>query len=112
MDLPNAHLAIVDREKVVLYLLNPTHPDNGGKAAFFQTVGFSPEKWEYLADALRSLAVTGEVWAVLQSEHGRKYIVDGPIVAPGGGSSRVRTIWIVERGKDAPRLVTAYPTGG
>ena len=34
MKLPNAHLAIVQQEKVKEYLLNPAHPDNGGKAAF------------------------------------------------------------------------------
>ena len=32
MKLPNAHLAIVDQETIVDYLLNPAHPDNGGKS--------------------------------------------------------------------------------
>ena len=35
MKLPNAERALVEREKIVNYLLNPAHPDNGGKAAFF-----------------------------------------------------------------------------
>jgi len=35
MRLPNAHFAVVDREKITEYLLNSEHPDNGGKAAFF-----------------------------------------------------------------------------
>ena len=30
MRLPDADLAVVDREKVVDYLMEPTHPDNGG----------------------------------------------------------------------------------
>lgn len=35
MRLPNAQNAVVDREKIADYLLNPAHPDNGGKAKFF-----------------------------------------------------------------------------
>jgi hypothetical protein len=34
--LRNAHLAIVERSKIVDYLLNSAHPDNGGKALFFE----------------------------------------------------------------------------
>ena len=37
----NAHLAVVERHKVVGYLLNSAHPDNGGKARFFESFGFS-----------------------------------------------------------------------
>lgn len=37
----NAHLAVVDRGKVLDYLLNEAHPDNGGKARFFVLLGFS-----------------------------------------------------------------------
>jgi len=32
--LPNADLVVVDRAKVVDYLLNEAHPDNGGKRGF------------------------------------------------------------------------------
>ena len=55
MKLPNAHLAIVEQEKVVEYLLNPAHPDNGGKAAFFRILGFDREDWSVFATALRKL---------------------------------------------------------
>ena len=33
---------IVEEEKITEYLLNSAHPDNGGKAAFFQKLGFNP----------------------------------------------------------------------
>ena len=39
--LPNAHEAVVPAAKVRFYLLDPTHPGNGGKAAFFAAFGFS-----------------------------------------------------------------------
>jgi hypothetical protein len=35
MKMPNADLAVVDQDKVADYLLNPAHPENGGKAPFF-----------------------------------------------------------------------------
>jgi hypothetical protein len=35
MKLPNAIQARVVPEKIADYLLNPVHPDNGGKAEFF-----------------------------------------------------------------------------
>jgi sugar phosphate isomerase/epimerase len=109
MKLPNAHLAIVEREKITEYLLNPTHPDNGGKSGFFHTLGFERVDWAAFAAALRQLAITGEVTKSVESPHGNKYIVDGRIDAPNTGSPMVRSVWIVDRGLEAPRLVTAYP---
>jgi hypothetical protein len=53
--LPNAHLAVIDRGKVVDYLLNDAHPDNGGKARFFALLGLSREDPDRLAQALRVL---------------------------------------------------------
>ncbi len=49
MNLPNAEGAVVERDKIIDYLLNPGHPDNGGKSSFFLTAGFS-----------RTLAGTGD----------------------------------------------------
>ena len=60
MKLPNAHLAIVDPRKVVEYLLNPAHPDNGGKARFFAMLGYTTDTAELLVDAMRAIAVTDE----------------------------------------------------
>ena len=109
MNLPNAHLAEVEQEKICGYLLNPAHPDNGGKAAFLMALGFHSESWRALATALRELAESCAAAKSLASAHGTKYIVDGRIGTPGGGTSWVRTVWIVDRGAEAPRLVTAYP---
>ena len=77
MKLRNAHLAIVERHKVVDYLLNSAHPDNGGKAQFFESLGFSADVPQLLIDALRSVAHTAEVVEIVQSSHGEKYIADG-----------------------------------
>jgi hypothetical protein len=109
--LRNAHLAVVERHKIVDYLLNSAHPDNGGKAQFFESLGFSVDASELLIDALRAVAQTGEVLESVESPHGEKYVVDGPVSSQTESSfgRMVRTVWIIDRGLEAPRLVTAYP---
>jgi hypothetical protein len=92
MTLPNAQLAVVEQEKIVAYLLNPTHPDNGGKATFFQMLGFELDKWSELATALRQLALVGKVVKTVESPHGNKYIVEGRIEAPSGRSPMVLSV--------------------
>ncbi len=108
----NAHLAVVERKKIVEYLLNAAHPDNGGKAAFFIALGFQIEDWETLAAALRSLALNSPVSRSIETVHGSKYIVDGTIETPLGKTPMVRTVWIIDAGEVAPRLITAYPHEG
>jgi hypothetical protein len=51
MKLPNALSAVVEREKVVDYLLNRTHRYGASKAEFFFKYGFLLDKWEVLAQA-------------------------------------------------------------
>ncbi|HEY0322566.1 MAG TPA: hypothetical protein VGC66_16545 [Pyrinomonadaceae bacterium] len=109
MMLPNARLALVERRKIVEYLLNPAHPDNGGKAAFFMALGFRAEDWEILADALRRMALNSLVSQHMETIHGKKYIIDGVIEAPTGKTPVVRTVWIIDGDADFPCLVTGYP---
>jgi hypothetical protein len=109
--LRNAHLAVIDRTKVLDYLLNEAHPDNGGKARFFAMLGFSREDSERLIAALRAVAEHGEVVSSAESAHGEKHVVDGRLSGHTQESRQwsIRTVWIIDRGQDAPRLVTAYP---
>ncbi len=110
MKLPNADEVLVERDKITGYLLNQGHPDNGGKARFFASLGFQSERWQELAHALKVLA--GRESSVVkrsESAFGKKFVVDGNLEAPGGKALMVRTVWIVDRGGSAPRLVTAYP---
>jgi len=109
MKLPNAAKAIVEREKIEDYLLNPAHPDNGAKAEFFEKLGYLRAEWEVLAAALRTLVLTSEIKRFVESPHGRKYVMVGLVESPNGKAARVQTIWIVDRGLDVARLVTAYP---
>jgi hypothetical protein len=109
--LRNAHLAVIDRGKVLDYLLNGAHPDNGGKARFFELLGYSREDPERLMKALRDIGEHGDVVSSAESAHGQKYVVDGRLSGHTQESRQwsVRTVWIIDRGHEAPRLVTAYP---
>jgi hypothetical protein len=109
MNIPNREHAVVEHEKVRDYLLNPAHPDGFGKAEFYTAMGFRRETWQVLAGALRQVAVNSPVTKSMTSIHGHKYIVDGLLQAPSGRTAMVRTVWIVDTGKDTPRLITAYP---
>jgi hypothetical protein len=84
---------------------------NGGKARFFATLGFSRDDPEPLIAAFREVAEHGEVVKSGESAHGEKYVVEGSLSRHTQESRRgqVRTVWIIDRGGDAPRLVTAYP---
>jgi len=109
MKLHNADQAVVEREKIVDYLLNSRHPDNGGKAGFFLDLGFDRNNWQALAAAFRKAAENQPISKFMASPHGTKYIVDGRIDTPGGKTPMVRMVRIVDLGLAAPRLVTAYP---
>jgi hypothetical protein len=108
MNLPNAENVEIAREKLTDYLLNPLHPDGASKA-FYLAMGFTVERWEVLANALRVIAVAYPVERVSNSPHGTKYVVDGVLKTPCGKTPAVRTVWIIDHGAETPRLVTAYP---
>jgi hypothetical protein len=111
VNIRNAHIAVVERRKIVEYILNDAHPDNGGKARFFMALGFTRDAPEHLIGALTDIARHGEVVQIAKTVHGEKYVVDGWLSAHTEESNRqpIRTVWIIDRGTEAPRLVTAYP---
>ena len=109
MNLPNANLARVEREKITEYLLNATHRYGASKARFFAAFGFRLEAWETLAIALREHGQKNEVNRVKETGFGPRYEVEGTLLAPDGRRPRVRTVWQIDEGQRAPRLITAYP---
>lgn len=109
MKLPNAERAEAAPAKVRDYLLSPDHPDGSSKARYFGALGFTREGWPLLRDALLAVAREGEAEPGAASVFGQKYVVRGIVRGPGGRAAGVVTVWIVLRGDDVPRLVTAYP---
>lgn len=109
MKLPNAHFAVVERDKIVGYLLNREHRYGASKARFFAEFGFRVEEWTVLADALSDQGRRHEVARMRETGFGPRYEVEGELVTPDGRRPRICTVWQVDDGQIAPRLITAYP---
>ena len=61
MKLPGGSRAIVERQKLTDYCLDPSHPRGKHKARVFSSVlGFTADDAERLAEALLAAAATGE----------------------------------------------------
>jgi hypothetical protein len=110
MKLPNAENAVVEREKITDYLLSASHRYGASKARFFGAFGFRAEEWWTFAEALRKHGRDHDVTKVRETGFGPRYEVEGGISAPDGRHPRVCTVWQLDRGAVAPRLITAYPT--
>ena len=110
MPLPFADDAIVPEAKLVDYLLNPSHPRGGPKAHVFLALGFRRESPEALRAALLEVARSAE-FVAFEHPHGVKYVGDGDARTPSGAVARLRTVWLMDGGRQPPRFVTAYPAG-
>jgi hypothetical protein len=109
MKLEPGQQIIVPRSKILDYLLSAVHPVGRHKAAFFLAQGFHPDRWRELATALERHVIDNEIMRVEPSLFGMRYIVEGPLVAPGSRIVLIRSVWFVGTGEHALRLVTAYP---
>jgi hypothetical protein len=110
MKLPELNQAFIETPKITAYLLS--EENSGGKSAFFTAFGFTLDQPEALRQALLAHAQTHEVASVSRSSHGMKYIIEGELHTPDGRFPQVRSVWIIDTGKTAPRFVTAYPLEG
>ena len=95
MKLPYAAKARVERKKVAEYLLSFSHSDGSSKTRFFSMFGFRVQEWEVLASALRKHGRENLVSVSVESAHGTRYSVDGPLETPDERNPEVRTVWIL-----------------
>ena len=109
MKLPNASQLIVERGKILDYLLDPLHRYGAAKERFFTAFGFRADSWRVLAEALREHGRTCEIVRAQETGSGPRYIVEGELNTPVGRLPRVRSVWQLDHGTIAPRLITAYP---
>jgi hypothetical protein len=107
--LPNAHAAFVADAKVRDYLLDPSHPENGGKAGFYTSFGFTRRAWAELAAALRRHAITHPVSRVRPDPWGTRYEIRGRLESPDRSNPIVWSVWVIDPSNGNPRFVTAYP---
>jgi hypothetical protein len=109
VNLPNGANLVVEREKITEYLLNPSHIRGGAKARFFVEFGFERERWEILAAALQKHGAQNQITTVVETGFGPRYTVTGSLTTPSGNQPNVITVWQMDHGSVAPRLITAYP---
>lgn len=109
--LQNAAEARVETGKVSDYLLSLDHPEGRGKAAFFIAFGFERDRLNLLVQALLRHATTQPVVDEQPTPYGRKFTLECSVESPDSRNPCIRSVWIIEDGETAPRLVTAYPNG-
>jgi len=108
MRLPNAKRAVVDVMKLRDYCLDPNHPRGRHKARVFASaLGMTAQNAEDLREALLAAAAEGQAIVTEKDEYGQRYLLDCAVSGPGG-EAVVRSMWIVRRGEDFPRLTSCY----
>jgi hypothetical protein len=108
--LPNAQKAFVQREKLAEYLLDLTHKDGGPKAAFLLGFGFELADWKALRIALLEHARTRDVVRKRVTIFGDIFEVVGELSTPDGRNPTIKSVWMIDHGSDAPRLITLIPS--
>ena len=107
--LPNAHLALVEQTKIRGYLLNPSTSLRRQQSTVLCGIRLHHG---YLGDIGRcpeGARRPNEVVRMKETGFGPRYEIEGALETPDGRRPRVRTVWQVDQGQIAPRLITAYP---
>jgi hypothetical protein len=109
MKLPNAENAVIERLKLSGYLLDVDHPQGGSKARLLVSLGDSIATWTQLESDLRSMHLPEDVVAISQTQWGTRYEIVAPLTGPSGDFVVFRSVWQIDLGTNAPRLITMYP---
>jgi hypothetical protein len=107
MRIPHGDAAIVDRQKLTEYCLNPEHPRGKHKARVFATLGFTLENADELRAALLRAAASDGAQPAASDQYGDRYVLEFEIEGPQAAGI-VRSSWIVRRGESAPRLTSCF----
>jgi hypothetical protein len=109
MKLPNAENAVVARDKLANYLLDPDHRRGGSKAKLLISLGYSADRWQQLADDIRRDHLSADVVEQYQSLWGPRFDIVAPLTGRTGDTVMFHSIWQIDLGTDRPRLITMYP---
>ncbi|KKI98296.1 DUF6883 domain-containing protein [Prochlorothrix hollandica] len=107
MKLPNGHQAIIPRQKLTLYCLNPEHSSGKHKARVFKAIlGITAQNVETLETLIQQAALEGAVAQQSQTPFGSQFKVDWPV--PGYENVILRTLWEITEIQPQPRLISAF----
>src|SRR6266508_3118244 len=105
--LPIADRAVIPREKLQGYLLNPRHEIGRHKARVFAAaLGIHRDDWEYLRDRIQEGILVAAVDTVRDTQWGRVFEAILPVTGLNGQTRRVMTVWLVASAAESPRFVT------
>ena len=107
--LPSPGLWIIQRPKIVAYLLNLSHRKGGPKARLLMQFGFDPADPHALAEAIWRHAIDNGPGSLMQPSVGPpRSVIEGPMNCPDGRPLNVRTIWERATAAEA-RFITLVP---
>lgn len=106
--LPNRKNAIIPRNKLKNYLLNPSKsPD---KAKFFRGLGYNMRNFRRFEHDIRNGLENNNAVEVIKSKYGHEVKAYNVNMELGiNKKAIVLTNWQVDEGTDVPRFITAYP---
>ena len=107
--LPKRKKAIIPDEKLTNYILNKEHETGGDKAiAFEKYLGYNKDNKELLVKEIRSGLEKYKTLPRKETIHGQPFGVNMRLRGANGQYAEVKTGWQIDKGKENPRLVTAY----
>lgn len=90
------------------YCLGSSHPEGRHKArVFYSALDLSAKDAEFLRQAILDAVVSTDAVRGRSDAHGSRYLVDLGL-RRGAKRATIRTVWIVRRNEDFPRLLTCY----
>src|SRR5437868_6618239 len=105
--IPNYQQAVIPRDKLERYALNPDHDPGKHKARVFRSaLGFEQNDWEVLCQRILAELPFHAAGFKGKTPYGERYQVILPIAGLNGKTKDVLTAWIVETGSDLPKLTT------
>ena len=104
----NAPLALIDRDRVIGYTLNPDHPVGRHKSyVFAQVLGYDQSTADELIERIREGIKVAPARFRYVDHDGARLTVDLRMRGPSGREAVVRTNWIYRPGHTIPQFTTA-----
>lgn len=107
--LPHYQRAVIQKEKITGYVLNKQHKTGMDKAiAFEKALGYNIDNAD---DLIKNIYQNLSLYPAKlrpKTQYGQPFEVIMKLTGPNGKTAKVKTGWIIENGKNHPRLTSAY----
>jgi hypothetical protein len=97
-----------DIAKLRDYSLNAEHKEGKHKARVFAAaLGLGPGDAEWLRAKLLNIARSEDCRLGRKTDYGQRYLIDSEL-SHERKSAQIRSVWIIRKGENSPRLITCY----